>query len=134
MWTYHNLYNHSPVYGHLGFSQCFAITNSAAMSEHRIGLGIFTWMQVCLQGRFQDVGLLDQEARRYVILSDIAKFPAKRIVSLCIPRRNARAHDFSTALPTEYVVIPLILANVISEKLYLGVLIFISFIMSLNFL
>lgn len=131
MWVYHNLYNHSPVYGHLGFSQCFTIINKAAVSEHRIGLCIFTWMQVYLQGRFQDMGLLDQEAHKYVILSDIAKSPAKRIVSVCIPMRNTGVH-FPTVLPTEYVVMLLILANVISEKLYLSVLIFISFIMSLN--
>lgn len=36
----------------------------------------FMLIPVYLQGRFQEAGLLDQKASRWIILSDIAKFPA----------------------------------------------------------
>ena len=79
-------FNLCPMYGHLGCSQYFAITNM--LQGVTLCLYIFVLVLIYLQGTSLEKGLLGRKVSACLVLSDIAMFRSRRVTPICIPNSS----------------------------------------------
>lgn len=94
---YYSLFNHFLVYGHLSCFKYFAVKNNLSM-DNLVRSYFYVVSSKFLQSKFLEVGLLVQRISAYVVLSDIAKFLSKRVITVFILKSNACACLFLMGL------------------------------------
>ena len=85
-----------------------------------VGISIFVYLEIYLQGKLLEERFLEQKVNTYLVLLDIDKLPPPGFTSAFPPTMYENA-GFFTAMSQEYVIKFLMLFNMRDENWYLKI-------------